>query len=313
MKKNDGVFALIVCAIGWSTAGVFMKFVNINSFAMAGFRSLFAFITLAILSKRLPRFVIRKQDDKNSVDKRRTLYLWMSAISYALTMILFCVCNKLTYSANAVLLQYTDLIWVILASPLLLGEKNSKIDYIAICVVVAGMILFFADTIFGTPSGEFSSTQVLGNIIALISGVTFGLTTLLQRKQQIIAKEAGVSDSEANSSSDAFMIAQIITALFGLPFVFIFENGIPDVQSIVFLLLLGVVQMGIPNITYAIGIKKVRALSASLITMLEPLMNPIWVLIFVGEIPSASCIAGGVIIMAAIALREVMGKGKEAD
>lgn len=321
MKKNDGVIALIVCAIGWSTAGVFMKFVNINSFAMAGFRSLFAFITLAILSKRLPRFVIRKtaaenstgeKSGKNEIDKRRTFYLWMSALSYSLTMILFCVCNKLTYSANAVLLQYTDLIWVILAGPLLLGEKNSKIDYIAIFMVVAGMILFFADAIFGTPSGEFSQTQRLGNIIALISGVTFGFTTLFQRKQQIIAKESGASESEGNSSSDAFMIAQIITALFGLPFVFIFENGIPDAQSIVFLLLLGIVQMGIPNITYAIGIKKVRALSASLITMLEPLMNPIWVLIFVGEIPSASCIAGGVIIMVAIALREVMGKGKEA-
>ena len=109
------------------------------------------------------------------------------------------------------------------------------------------------------------------------------------------------------------MLAQLLTAIFGLPFVFLSEGGIPDSRSLIFLLLLGFLQMGIPNIMYSIGIKKVTALSASLITMIEPLMNPVWVFIFVHEIPSARCIAGGVIILGFILLREFVSKKKSQN
>lgn len=304
MIKLDGAFALIVCAFGWSLAGIFIKYADVNSFALAGFRSLIAFITIVVLSRRFPRFVIKNED--SSVNKKRTFYLWVSAVTYALTMILFCIANKLTYSANAVLLQYTFPIWVISFSPILLGEKNGKKDYFTICGVIVGMILFFAETIFGEPSGEFADTEVAGNIFGLISGVAFGMTTLFQRKLQVSADTKNAVPEKENTSSDAFMIAQLITAIAGLPFVFLMEEGIPDAKSLVFLILLGTVQMGIPNICYAIGIKKVRALSASLITMLEPLMNPVWVLIFVHEIPSLYCVIGGVIIMSCVILREVV-------
>lgn len=317
MKKQfriEGTFALVICALGWSLAGVFMKFVNINSFAMAGFRSLFAFVAIAIMSKRLPKIVIKKTDSSSNsgIDKKATVYLWLAAISYATTMILFCISNKLTYAANAVLLQYTNPAWIILFGPFLLGEKNTKLDYWAIFGIIIGMLLFFADNIFGTPSGEFAETAFLGNILALISGITFGFTTIFQRKIQQIALKSNNSNGPDNSSADAFMIAQIITALFGLPFVFLKSNGVPDLQSLLFLLLLGFVQMGIPNIMYAIGIKKVRALSASLITMIEPLMNPLWVLIFVHEIPTWTCILGGVIILGCILGREILNKKQES-
>lgn len=321
MKKIEGGWALVVCALGWSLAGVFMKYVNINSFAMAGFRSTFAFITIAALSRKLPRFVIRTQVAQTSssapatstrapIDRRRTLCLWLAALNYAITMILFCLCNKLTYSANAVILQYTNPAWIIALSPWLLGEKNRKIDYAAIGGIVIGMLLFFADAIFGEPSGELAQTATLGNILALVSGITFGLTTIFQRKQQMLAVAAGDTEN-GNTSRDAFMIAQIITAIFGLSFIFTTENSIPDGRSLLFLILLGVFQMGIPNVMYSIGIKKVRALSASLITMLEPLMNPVWVLIFVGEVPSWYSILGGVIILGCILGREILGSKKQ--
>ena len=124
-----------------------------------------------------------------------------------------------------------------------------------------------------------------------------------------MAQAAG--DTNDNTASDAFMIAQIITAIFGLIFVFTTDNGIPDSKSLLFLVLLGVFQMGIPNIAYGLGIKKVRALSAALITMLEPLMNPIWVLIFVHEVPSVFSIVGGIIILGFILLREIIGAHRE--
>lgn len=317
MKKISGVLSLVICSLGWSLAGIFIKYVTVNSFAIAGFRSLIAFFTIAALSKKLPRFVIRSKvsekeitevKTKPPVDKKRTLYLWISAVTYALTMIIFCIANKLTYAANAVLLQYTFPIWVISFGPFLLREKNTKVDYITIGGVVIGMLLFFADTIFGASSGEFAQTEVLGNILGFVSGITFGLTTLFQRKQQIAAVEAGVEDSDANSSNDAFMIAQIITAVFGISAGFAAGNGMPDVKSLIFLVLLGTVQMGLPNYMYAVGIKTVRALSASLITMIEPLMNPVWVLIFVHEVPELLCIIGGLIIIGCVVLREVLGR-----
>ena len=311
--KINGGWAMAACAFGWSLAGLFMKYVTINSFAMAGFRSLFALITIMAFSRRVPRFVIRTNTDENKktpVDRKRTLCLWLAALNYAITMILFCLCNKLTYSANAVLLQYTNPAWIIVLGPFILGEKSRKFDYVTIAGVAAGMLLFFADNLFGTKSGEFSDTVVLGNILALVSGITFGLTTIFQRKQQMLAKQSG-DETNANTSSDAFMIAQIITAVFGLSFIFFKDNCIPDLQSLLFLLLLGIFQMGIPNIMYSIGIKKVPALSASLITMLEPLMNPVWVLIFVHEIPSWSCILGGVMILGFILLREIVSQKKD--
>ena len=319
MKKVEGSFAMVLCALGWSLGGVFLKYVTINSFAIAGFRSLIAFCTIAIFSRSLPHFFVRNEQNK-SIDKKQTLYLWLSAISYAGTMILYVISNKLTYAANVVFLEYTEPVWVILFSTLLIGEKNKKIDYITFAGIVVGMLLFFADNLLesrnGAQASEFADTALLGNILALCSGITFAATTIFQRKQQLLIaqiKQAEgqnqfTTDKKHDTSRDAFMIAQLIVACFGLPFVFLKSNGIPDTRSIIFLLLLGILQMGIPNLLYSVGIKKVTALSASLITMIEPLMNPIWVFLFVREIPTWKCILGGVIILTCILAREIVLK-----
>ena len=292
MKKPEGAWALVICALGWSLGGVFLKYVSINSFAIAGLRSLFAFIAISLMSRTLPAFFV-KDESSGKVDRAQTVVLWLSALSYAGTMITYVFGNKLTYAANVIFLEYTSPVWVILLSSILLGEKNRKIDYITFGGIVVGMLLFFADGLFEKHTGEFADTAVIGNIFGILSGVCYASTTLFQRKQP---------------SKDAFMLAQLITAAFGLPFVFLMEGGMPDSRSLIFLLLLGFLQMGIPNIMYAIGIKKVTALSASLITMIEPLMNPVWVFLFVHEIPSVRCIAGGVIILGFILMREIISK-----
>ncbi|MBR5932560.1 MAG: DMT family transporter [Treponema sp.] len=313
MVKIEGALALAVCALCWSLAGVFLKYVDINSFATAGFRSFFAFLTLMAFTRRFPRLRILESAldvqaphaGQTKINVKATIYLWLSAASYAVTMILFCLANKLTYSANAVLLQYTFPIWIIIFGPLILGEKNSKIDYVAIAGVIVGMLLFFAENIFAVQDGKFKDTQVLGNLLALFSGITFAGTTIFQRKQSMISPMD-------NTSFDSFMLAQLITFAFGAPFVFLTSDGVPGVKSLVFLILLGCIQMGFANIAYSIGIKKVRALSASLITMIEPLMNPVWVFVFVHEIPGFLCVLGGILIIACVVLREVFNKRKAA-
>lgn len=284
----NGILALVLCGIGWSSAGVFMKYIDASSFTIAGLRSLVAFFTLLLCTRKLPVIVVRKQDEaveegtKAPVDKKQTLDLWIAAVSYSATMIMFCMANKMTYAANAVLLQYTEPIYIVILSPLLLGEKNSKIDYLCVVGVFGGMVLFFADNLFGN-NGAMTSRIFWGNIIAILSGVTFGLTAMFMRRVK----------GEATKTS--FMLSQIITFIFCIPF--IIKNGWLDVRSIIFIVLLGSIQMGIPNYLFAIGIGKVRVLSAVLIEMIEPLMNPIWVAIFYKEVPTWTCITGGVIIL----------------
>lgn len=317
MKKPEGAFALVICALGWSLGGVFLKYVNINSFAIAGLRSLFAFIVIAAMSRTLPAFFVKDQST-GKIDKPQTIALWLSALSYAGTMITYVFGNKLTYAANVIFLEYTSPVWVILLSSILLGEKNRKIDYITFGGIVIGMLLFFADGLFEKHNGEFADTAMIGNIFGILSGICYAGTTLFQRKQQMLAADRirqnpQAAKSKHDTSRDAFMLAQLITAAFGLPFVFLSDSGMPDSRSLIFLLLLGLLQMGIPNIMYAIGIKKVTALSASLITMIEPLMNPVWVFLFVHEIPSARCIAGGIIILGFILLREFVSKSNSSS
>lgn len=293
----NGVLALALCGIGWSSAGIFMKYINASSFTIAGLRSLVAFFMLLILTRKLPKVVIRSgEDGKGKIDKKQTLNLWIAAVSYSATMILFCMANKMTYAANAVLLQYTEPIYIVMLSPILLGEKNSNIDYLCVVGVLGGMVLFFADSLFGN-SGAMTSTIFWGNIIAIISGVTFALTTMFLRRVQ------------GDATKTSFMLSQIITFIFCIPF--IIKNGWLDTKSIIFLILLGAIQMGLPNYLFAIGIGKVRALSAVLIEMIEPLMNPIWVALFYKEIPSWTCVLGGMIILLFVVGNQIMHTFKE--
>ena len=105
MKKPEGAWALVICALGWSLGGIFLKYVNVNSFAIAGIRSLFAFIVMAAFSRYLPSFYVKDVVTKK-IDKAQTVYLWLSALSYAATMIMYVIANKLTYAANVIFLQY---------------------------------------------------------------------------------------------------------------------------------------------------------------------------------------------------------------
>jgi drug/metabolite transporter (DMT)-like permease len=182
------------------------------------------------------------------------------------------------------LLQYTNPLYVILFGPLILGEKNSRIDYVTVAGVFAGMILFLVDGIRGG--------NTLGNILAAFSGITFGFTTLLMRKQK------------DGHPSDSFVLAHLITIAAMSPFYF--SSPAPSLQSFGALLALGIFQIGIPSVLYSVGITRIAAVSAVLITILEPLMNPVWVFIFRGEAPSRTAILGGVVILGFLLLRTVV-------
>lgn len=285
-KSTRGAIQLALCALFWSTGGVFVKSVNASSFFIAGFRSLTALIVFLIVLRRPPVFTVR--DEQNKIDRPKTLYLWLAGILYAATMILFCMANKLTTAANTILLQYTNPIYIILFSPLLLGEKNSRWDYCTAFGVMCGIVLFFA--------GDLDAGNFLGNILAALSGLTFGFCTIYMRKQR------------TTGSENSFMIAHLVTAVAGISIGFAGGGSIPagDWQSWIKLISCGIIQMAFATILYSRGIGKVTALSAGIITMIEPLMNPVWVMIFGNEVPGVLALAGGAIILGCILLREIV-------
>jgi drug/metabolite transporter (DMT)-like permease len=286
-SSAGGILALVFCALLWSTGGVLVKLVDWNPFAIAGVRSFIGLITVCIMLHRLPSFTVRDEEN-GRIDRNGTLYLYIAAACYACTMILYIVANKLTTAADTILLQYTDPIYIILFGPLILGERNSKSDYITVAGVALGMILFFADGLKGG--------RMTGNLLASLSGTTWGFCMIFMRKLR------------RRGSQDAFMLAHIITFLTGLPFIFIygFPSGNVLVSSCIGLVLLGVFQIGIPSILYARGIGSVRALSASFISMIEPLMNPVWVFLFMHEVPSVWTCIGGAVILGCIIGRELV-------
>jgi drug/metabolite transporter (DMT)-like permease len=202
----------------------------------------------------------------------------IGAAGYAACTITFCVATKLTTAANAILLQYTAPVWVALFAAWFLGERATRADWITIAVVLGGMTLFFADSL------ELSA--VLGNSIAVLSGVCFAGMTIALRKQK------------DGSPVESIILGNLLAFAIGLPW--ILPAPALSLHGWISLLTLGVVQLGISYWLYARAIKHVTALEAVLIPVIEPILNPIWVLLMMGEKPSRFALVGGVIVLGAV-------------
>ncbi|MCR5605378.1 MAG: DMT family transporter [Treponema sp.] len=292
VKYIQGIFFIVLAALCWSCGGVFLKSVKTDVMVTASIRCWIGFFAMMLLTRSKPLLYVKeKYEEKENyyINRRETLYLWLGSLSYAATSLLFVFSNRLTTAANAILLEYTNPLWIIVFSPYLLGEKTNKSDYITIIGVIFGMILFFADELIAGFK-YMNKTAMLGNFIAVLSGISMAFSTMFLRKQRT-----------ASNSIKSYMNSQLLVALVGTPFIFI--HGLPDKHSFIFLILTGVIVGALPGIFYPLGLKKIAALTASLIAMLEPLMSPVWVMIFTGETPSLLCITGGFIILIFVVFR----------
>ncbi len=258
---------LLLTAVLWSLGGVLIKWVNWNPVAIAGIRSLIGAALIGTSFHRELRFTW-------------TFNQIGGAVAYAGTVVLFVIANKLTTAANAILLQYTAPVYVALFSPWFLGEQADRRDWLTLLVMLGGMALFFMD--------ELSFDGYLGNSIALVSGLCFAWLTLFLRRQK---------DS---SSLPSLFLGNLLAGVIGLPFMF---QSIPDLSSCVGLLLMGVVQLGLPYILYALALRHVRAVEGILVPMIEPVLNPVWVFLMMGEKPSPWAIVGGAMILGAVLFR----------
>ena len=261
------VFLLIASALCWSLGGLLVKSVPWPSLAVSGGRGLIAALFLLATNRHLRFHLSRDQI--------------LGALGYALCTIAFCIATKLTTAANAILLQYTAPVWVALLGAWLLGERATRADWWTIAATFVGMAVFLYDGL--------RLNDLAGILLAIASGVSFAAMIVLLRKQRNV------------STIEPVIIGNVFGFLIGLPW--IWSAPWPDQRSVGALLLLGVFQLGIPYLLYSRAIRHVTALEAVLIPVIEPILNPLWVLLVIGEKPSPLALLGGTIVLGAVTWR----------
>ncbi|GHU54558.1 membrane protein [Spirochaetia bacterium] len=278
--KGQG--AIFCTAVLWSTSGLFIKLVDWHPLVIAGTRSFVAALFLLAVRLLFP--------PKTGSEKNRLLPLWLGAVVYIVTMITFVTANKLTSSANAIMLQYSAPVWAALLGWLLVKEKPHWEHWGALVLVAGGMTLFFRDGL--------STGHLFGDCLAILSGIFFGAHSVVLRMMK------------NGNPRDSMLLAHVLNAVISIPFIIIYTPHftVPTVIPIVFM---GLIQIGCSSILFAYGIKRVSAVQAMLTAMIEPVLNPVWVLAVTGEKPSASALAGGGIIIAAVAASSYIGKRRE--
>lgn len=264
-ERTGTILLLLGASVLWSTGGFLIKLVDLSPLSIAGLRSLVTAIVLLI--------ALKKPKLEFSVNKI------FGAIAYASMGICFITSTKMTTAANAILLQYTAPIYIAIFGGWLLKERATRKDWITLLFVIGGMVLFFFDDIGGG--------MMKGNIIAIFGGVSLAFNTIFMRRQK-----------DDNPLENVFW-GCILTFIIALPSSF---AKVPDTKSIVGLLLLGIFQLGVSYILYSKAIKRITALEATFVSLVEPILSPIWVFITIGEVPGLFSIIGGIIVLAAITI-----------
>ena len=269
-ERRKAILFLALAAILWSTSGLFIKILDWQPLSILAARSFFAAIVFLIYLRRIPT--------------RFSMWQLLAAGMFILTQFLFITSTKLTTAANAIFLQYTAPIYVVLLAFWFLREKPSRTDWLSMLIIFLGLTLFFGD--------KLSTDGFYGNLLAILSGVTSAVMMVSFRAQK------NGNPAESN------LIAFLVTAAFGIPFVL---KETWTVESWSILAFLGVFQIGLAFIFFTQGIKHIPALEANLIGTLEPVLNPIWVFLFYGESTGAFALIGGLVVLGGVVLSAVGG------
>ncbi|MDR0557814.1 MAG: DMT family transporter [Treponema sp.] len=274
-NQGAGQLAVALCAICWSTSGLFIKLLDWHPVVIAGGRSFIAALFMLAIKLLIPQ----KKAFVHMREKPAVPAAFAAGWCYAGAMITFVVANKLTASANVILLQYSAPIWACLLAWLLIKEKPGWEHWTAIALTAGGMILFFKD---GLKTGA-----IAGDVLAVVSGILFGANSVFMRMQK------------NGTPSDSMLVSHIVTALFAIPFFIIFfpTFTLSSTSTVAFM---GVVQTGFASLLFSYGIKRINAIQAMLTASIEPVLNPLWVLAATGETPSSSAMIGGAVILFAV-------------
>jgi DME family drug/metabolite transporter len=268
---------LFAAALLFSTGGAAIKACSLSSWQVAGFRSGIAVAVLYIL---LP-------GARPSSKPGWTWRTWLIGLAYAATMILFVLANKMTTSANAIFLQSTAPLYLLLLGPFLLREPIRKIDLAVIAAVAAGAILL----LFGSETGASKAPDPHGgNLIALAAGFTWALTITGLRWM-------GKQADHANSSAGTVIAGNFIAFAVCLPMAIPVEHA--SAADVAVLLYLGIFQVSLAYVFLTRSLREVPGLEASTLLLIEPVFNPVWTWMVHGERPGSLALLGGLTIVAA--------------
>ena len=271
MSHKKAIAITCFVALMWSLAGFNIKMIEWSPYAIAAGRSLVAVILLAPM-------VLRKGFQK--IDR----YVIGGAICYAAFNYCFITSTTLTSSAIAIMMQYTAPIYVALLSWLFLRERVGWADIISVGFVFLGMIFFFLDS--------NSGGSLKGNIVSIFNGITFAGISIFLRLQK-----------DGNPALSMYL-GNVISAVAGLPIMW--NAGMPDTISLLFLLLAGLL-VAVSYTLYAKASTGLSALETVLIPIIDPVMNPVWVFLFLDERPWALTIVGAAVILVSVTIRVVSG------
>lgn len=279
-KENKAIIEMLVCAALWSTAGIFIKLLPWNGFAVAGLRSLIAGFTMAAYMRiKKYRYALN----------RRTL---VSGIFTACVYTCFVVSNKLTTAANAIVLQFTSPVFLVVFSALFLKQRIRRADIAVVVMTLLGIALFFLD--------QLKPGYLLGNLVAIGAGMFMAGMFMT------------VGEMEGEERFSAIVTGQFITFLAGLPFIVITRPAFTPGAALS-ILALGVFQLGISYILYVKASRYCPPLACCLLGAVEPLLNPVWVFLFDGERPGFFALIGSVVVVASVTVWCVFGKEKAAE
>ena len=262
-----GTLFVFLSAVFFSIGGLFMKLIPWNGLAINSARNVFSVLVLAAF------FRIRR----HKLVINRTVLI--GALAIVGTNILYSLANKLTTAGNTIILQFTAPIWVMVFSSLLLKKKPGRLDLIAAAFVFAGVICFFIDSL--------SSGHLAGDLLALLSGIFYAGVFMMNARE----------DSDSLSS---VLVGMVLNVLTGLPFLIReqpFSAGM-DVWGPV--LILGFFQLGLAYVFLTEGLAITPPVTASLISGIEPVLNPLLVAVFYGEMLTPLSLVGAAIVFLSV-------------
>ena len=276
--QKSGQLVILLTAVLWSSSGLFVKILDWHPVVIASGRSYIAVIFLLIL-----RFIFKTP---KGTTKNEPISLWVGAFAFSFTMLSYVIAIRLTTAANAILLQYSAPIWAAFLAWWLIKEKPRWEHWGALVFIIGGLALFFRD---GLGFGGF-----WGDLLSIASGMTYGLYTVLLRK---------IKDSNPR---DIMLLGHAISAFVGIPFIILYPPTL-NFSSVAIIFYMGIIQIGLTSVLFVYGMKRVKAIQAMLITAIEPILNPVWVFLFVGEKPSLTALMGGSIILATVVASSIIG------
>ena len=291
MSHRKAIYCQALAAILFSTSGLLIKVISVDPLPLLGVRGAFAALTIVLYMARPYLLTARRnksdsprpQHAKPRLKFRLTLPMLGGAISLVCAQAFFIIAVRETTAANAIFLQYTAPIFVAFFGIHYLREPVRKLDWIALAAVGVGLLCFYGDGL--TTGGAF------GNLFGLLAGLAFAWFLLFMRKQK------------DTSTIETVLLGNLLSTLVGLSFLL---GAAPTTVDWMGMLFLGIFQIGFPSILIAVAIKKLTAVEAILIQTLEPILNPIWVLLFIGETPTSLALLGGAIVIGAVTFRSIL-------